>query len=56
MATEEFQEAVERVASSYSAAAAFAAMEAIRSGEWDRYLDQLQGAIRVRKLRLREPS
>lgn len=31
-----------------TAAAAFAAIEAIASGEWDRYLIRLRGAIEMR--------
>lgn len=31
-----------------SAAAAFAAIEAIQSGEWDRFLSRLRGAINQR--------
>lgn len=30
-------------------AAAFAAIEAIRAGEWDRFLLRIQGAIRMRR-------
>lgn len=39
-----------------SSAAAFVATEAIRSGEWDQYIDQLAAAARARQRILRDRS
>ena len=36
-----------------SAAFAFGAIQAIGSGEWDKYLDQMSGAIRLRRTKIK---
>jgi hypothetical protein len=40
----------------HAAAASFAAKEAIESGEWDRFLKVLAGAIKVRQRKIAEQA